>query len=163
MISPVLPGVQKIGLGSQNFGSPLVPPGVPHGQTESGGIVLAAICWSPCAQMLPDRALCSVLPDLRALCLPTLSHFSVVNTTSLSLSPWRSRPSHVAYRHTTTPRWRYKDEILVYVLTERLPERAPDDIPLSTTASNQTLSLSVPLSCPSTKRAIAEVGKAQDF
>ena len=33
--------------------SPLVsahPPGGPHGQTESGGIELAVICWSPCAQ-----------------------------------------------------------------------------------------------------------------
>jgi hypothetical protein len=26
------------------------PPGVPHGQTESGGIVLAVICWTPSAQ-----------------------------------------------------------------------------------------------------------------
>jgi len=38
-------------------------------------MVLAVICWSPEA----------VLPD-RALCLPTLSHLLIVNTTSLSLS-----------------------------------------------------------------------------
>jgi hypothetical protein len=49
--------------------------GVPHGQTESGGIVLAVICAGPEA----------VLPD-RALYLPTFSHFLIVNKTSLSLS-----------------------------------------------------------------------------
>jgi hypothetical protein len=50
---------------------PCVRKGVPHGQTESGGIVLAVVCWSPCA-VLPDRALCS----------PTFSHFLIVNKTS---------------------------------------------------------------------------------
>jgi hypothetical protein len=29
---------------------PCARQGVPHGQTESGGIVLAVTCWSPCTQ-----------------------------------------------------------------------------------------------------------------
>jgi hypothetical protein len=60
---------------------PCARQGVPRGQTESGGIALTVICWSPCAQ--------AVLPD-RALCLPTFSHFLIVNKTYLSLSLSRS-------------------------------------------------------------------------
>ena len=66
---------------------PGVRKGVAHGQTKSGDIVLAVICWSP---WRPE----TVLTD-RALCLPIFSHFLIVNKTSLSplslsLSP--SRP-----------------------------------------------------------------------
>jgi hypothetical protein len=53
---------------------PGVRKGVPHDQTESGGVVLADICW-----MEPVRQE-AVLPD-RALCLPTFSHFLIVNKT----------------------------------------------------------------------------------
>ena len=51
---------------------PCVRNGMPHGQTDSGGVVLAVVCLSPCA----------VLTD-RGLCLPTFSHFLIVNKTSL--------------------------------------------------------------------------------
>jgi hypothetical protein len=67
-----------------------LPKGVPQGQTESGGIVLAVICWSPSAQRR-----C-------ALSLPTLSHSLIVNKLfSLSLSLARSHslsPSHTETR-----------------------------------------------------------------
>ena len=56
---------------------PCARQGVPHGQTESGGIVLAAMLG-------PERAE-TVLPD-RALYLPTASPLLIVNTTSLSVS-----------------------------------------------------------------------------
>jgi hypothetical protein len=79
---------------------PCVRQGVPHGQTESGGIVLAVVCWSPCAQrrcyptgpghLRPESFYAAhrpeaVLPD-RALCLPTFGHFLIVKKTSLSPS-----------------------------------------------------------------------------
>ena len=49
------PGGQGIGLGSRTFErasgpSCVLPKGVQQGQTESGGIVLAVICWAPSAQ-----------------------------------------------------------------------------------------------------------------
>ena len=53
-----------------------LPQRVPHGQTESGGIELAGMCWSPEA----------VLPD-RALYLPTFSHFLIAFSLCLSLPP----------------------------------------------------------------------------
>ena len=65
----------------------MLPKGVPQGQTESGGIVLAAICWAPSAQRRchPEEA----------LYLPTFSHLLIVNkvfslslSLSLSLIPW---------------------------------------------------------------------------
>ena len=52
---------------------------MPQGQTESGSIVLAAICWAPSAQTRchPEEA----------LYLPTFSHLLIVNKPlSLSLS-----------------------------------------------------------------------------
>ena len=52
------------------------PPGGPHGQTESG------VGHSP--SMLEPVRPEAMSPD-RALCLPTLSHFVIVNKTSLSL------------------------------------------------------------------------------
>jgi hypothetical protein len=62
----------------------VLPKGVPQGQTESGGIVLAAICWATSAQRRchPEEA----------LYLPTSSHLLIVNkllslSLSLSLSP----------------------------------------------------------------------------
>ena len=57
----------------------VLPQGVQQGQTESGGIVLAAICWAPSAQRRchPEEA----------LYLPTFSHLLIVNKLlSLSLS-----------------------------------------------------------------------------
>jgi len=57
----------------------VLPKGVPQGQTESGGIVLAAICWATSAQRRchPEEA----------LYLPTSSHLLIVNKLlSLSLS-----------------------------------------------------------------------------
>jgi hypothetical protein len=90
---PVVPGGQEISLGSQNLGptgggvpsrrsgliwvipiwseTPCVRQGLPHGH-----IVLAVICWSPCAQ----RRCC---PTGRC-CLPTFSHFLIGHKTSLS-------------------------------------------------------------------------------
>ena len=65
----------------------VLPQGVQQGQTESGGIVLAAICWAPSAQRRchPEEA----------LYLPTFSHLLIVNkvfslslSLSLSLIPW---------------------------------------------------------------------------
>jgi hypothetical protein len=55
--------------------------GVPHGHTESGGIVLDVKCWAPSAQ---GRCYRTVLPD-RAL--PTFSRLLIVKKTSLSLPP----------------------------------------------------------------------------
>jgi hypothetical protein len=54
----------------------LLPKGVPQGQTESGGIVLAAIFWGPSAQRRchPEETY-----------LPTFSHLLIVNKL-LSLS-----------------------------------------------------------------------------
>ena len=52
--------------------------GVPQGQTESGGIVLAAICWATSAQGRCHQE--------EAFCLPTFSHLLIVNKL-LSLSP----------------------------------------------------------------------------
>ncbi len=62
---PVVPGVQEIGSGSRNLHHlnerqgdwdgqlnvcvPWCPPCVSQGQTESGGMVLAAICWAASA------------------------------------------------------------------------------------------------------------------
>jgi hypothetical protein len=78
-----------IGTGRWRSEPPCARQGVPHGQTESGGIVLAGICWSPRAHRR-----CSLIPD-RALCLPTFSHVLIANKTtlslSLSLSPARAR------------------------------------------------------------------------
>ncbi len=57
----------------------VLPKGVPQGQAESGGIVLAAICWATSAQRRchPEEA----------LCLPTFSRLLIVNKLlSLSLS-----------------------------------------------------------------------------
>ena len=78
------PGGQGIGLGSRTFErasgpSCVLPKGVQQGQTESGGIVLATICWAPSAQRRchPEEA----------LYLPTFSHLLIVNKLlSLSLS-----------------------------------------------------------------------------
>jgi hypothetical protein len=75
-----------IGTGRWRSEPPCARQGVPHGQTESGGIVLAGICWSPRAHRR-----CSLIPD-RALCLPTFSHFLIANKTSLSLSLSLSLP-----------------------------------------------------------------------
>jgi len=93
----VVPGGQGIGLGSRTLeragsvigadrrGGPLeesscaLPKSVPQGQKESGGIVLAAICWAPIAQRRchPEEA----------LYLPTFTHSLIVNKLlSLSLS-----------------------------------------------------------------------------
>ena len=71
----------------RSWPSCVLPKGVPQGQTESGGIVLAAICWAPSAQRRchPEEA----------LYLPTFSHLLIVNkvfslslSLSLSLIPW---------------------------------------------------------------------------
>jgi hypothetical protein len=62
----------------------VLPKGVPQGQTESRGIVLAAICWVTSAQRRCHPQ--------EALYLPTFSHLLVVNklfSLSLSLSPPR--------------------------------------------------------------------------
>ena len=90
---PVVPGGQGIGLGSEpsrervvigvprrRSGPPCVlPKGVPQGQTESGGIVLAAICWATRAQRRCHPH--------EALYFPTFSHLLFVNKLlSLSLS-----------------------------------------------------------------------------
>ena len=61
----------------------VLPKGVPQGKTESGGIVLAAICWAPSAQRRWHPK--------EALYLPTFSHLLIVNKLfslclSLSLS-----------------------------------------------------------------------------
>jgi hypothetical protein len=57
----------------------VLPKGVSQGQTESGGIVLAAICWAASA-----RRWCH---PKEALYLPTFSHLLIVNKLlSLSLS-----------------------------------------------------------------------------
>jgi hypothetical protein len=48
---------------------PCVRRGLPHG--ECGGILLAVICWSPCAQ--------------RRLCLPTFRHLLNVSSSSYDL------------------------------------------------------------------------------
>jgi hypothetical protein len=56
------------------------PKGGPQGQTESGGIVLAATCWATSAQRR--------FHPKEALYLPTFSHLLIVNKLlSLSLSP----------------------------------------------------------------------------
>ena len=73
--------------------------GVPHGHTESGGIVLAVMCWSPAPRgsvtrqgvVLTDLLRLKSLLDfnktsLSLSCLPTFSHFLIVNKISLSLS-----------------------------------------------------------------------------
>ena len=63
----------------------VLPKGVPQGQTESGGIVLAAICWAPSAQRCHPK---------EALYLPIFSHLLIVNrllSLSLSLSLYRDR------------------------------------------------------------------------
>jgi hypothetical protein len=82
----VVPGGQGIGLGERvcDWGGPrrswsscVLPKSVPQGQKESGGIVLAAICWAPIAQRRchPEEA----------LYLPTFTHSLIVNKL-LSLS-----------------------------------------------------------------------------
>ena len=76
--------------------APLCPPRRtgPYGQSESGGIALAVICSSTRRHTLEPV----LLPD-RALCLPTFSHFLIVNKTSLSLafSPLAAMPSKSKY------------------------------------------------------------------
>jgi len=100
------PDRAKLGLGPgtsrERVGEPLVigadrrrsgpsfvlPKGVPHGKTETGGMVLAAMCWAPSAQRRchPKEALYS----------PTFSHLLIVKkplslSLSLSLSLARAR------------------------------------------------------------------------
>jgi hypothetical protein len=54
--------------------------GVPQGQTESGGVVLAVTCGV-------TRQRGCVVTDLQSLmCLPTFSHFLIVNKNSRALS-----------------------------------------------------------------------------
>ena len=54
--------------------------GVPHGHTESGGLVLAVICWA----RAPRGGVTG--QGTRALCLPAFSHLLTVNKNSLSLA-----------------------------------------------------------------------------
>ena len=77
--------------GRQRSGPSFVlPKGVPHGKTETGGMVLAAMCWAPSAQRRchPKEALYS----------PTFSHLLIVKKPlSLSLSPCLTQlPNEVA-------------------------------------------------------------------
>ncbi len=65
-----------IGTDSWMYAPPRARQGVPHGQTETGGIVLAVICL-----LGPERPK-TVLLD-RALYFPTSCHFLIVNKTSL--------------------------------------------------------------------------------
>jgi hypothetical protein len=67
---------------------PCVSKGVPHGQTESGGIVLPLYSPSYAGPVRPEAA----LPD-RMLCLSTFSHFLIVNRTSLSVASSSSSSS----------------------------------------------------------------------
>jgi hypothetical protein len=74
---------------------PFVRKGVPHGQTESGGIVLAVIipplaviCWAHARRGGVRLVLVRLVLPHRALYLPTFSHFLIVNKLlSPSLSP----------------------------------------------------------------------------
>ncbi len=78
-----------IGADRRRSGPPCVlPKGVPQGQTESGGIVLAAICWATSAQGRCHQE--------EAFCLPTFSHLLIVNkllSLSLSHGGWYSEES----------------------------------------------------------------------
>jgi hypothetical protein len=56
---------------------PCARQGVPHGPTESGGIALADICWSPCAQIL--GGVTTRQGVVVRLYLPTFNHFFIVN------------------------------------------------------------------------------------
>jgi hypothetical protein len=58
---------------------PCVRKGVPHGQTGSGGIVLAVIWWSPCAQR-------RCYPTGRCAYRPSVNSWMLIKTSLLSLS-----------------------------------------------------------------------------
>jgi hypothetical protein len=64
--------------GGRSGPSCVLPKGVPQGRTESGGIVLAAICWAASAQRRCHPQ--------EALYLPTFSHLFDCQQASLSLS-----------------------------------------------------------------------------
>ena len=62
----------------------LCPQGVPHGQRESGGVVLAVICWAPSAQRRCYRQ-GVVLTDFQSL-VGCQSNFFLALSVSLALS-----------------------------------------------------------------------------
>ena len=83
----------------------VLPQGLPQGQTESGGIVLAAICWAASTQRRCHPQ--------EALYLPTFSHLLIVNkllslslSLSLRLSGTQMRRKETEYRqHKSAIRW----------------------------------------------------------
>jgi hypothetical protein len=89
--------------------STCVRQGVPHGQTERGGIVLAVICWL--GRERPE----AVLPD-RALYLPSFSHLLIVNKfRSLSLLLPPPPLSVLAFKEDGGPPQRKVDQIMLHL------------------------------------------------